>query len=121
MLRSMMQMYVKGSVEAVEFYREAFGAELMCAYPDGHGGYMHSELNAFGQILAVSEIEEEADTGSTMQFCFHFGEGGEKHVRKAYEVLKEGAFFCTSPAPCDFSSCQFCVVDKFGVSWCLFV
>ncbi len=25
-----------------------------------------------------------------MQFCFHFGDGGEDHVKKAYEVLKDG-------------------------------
>lgn len=121
MFRSMMQMYVKGSVEAVGFYQKAFGAEVLCTYPDGHGGYMHSELNAFGQILAISEIDEEVETGSTMQFCFHFGEGGEEYVRKAYEVLKEDAVVCTQPAPCDYSPYQFVVVDRFGVNWCIFV
>jgi len=40
-------------------FQQAFDAELLCAYPDGSGGYMHSELNAYGQILAVSEISED--------------------------------------------------------------
>ena len=47
---------------------------------------MHSELNAHGQILAVSESTDGLVVGNTMQFCFHFGEGGEKYVKKAYEV-----------------------------------
>ena len=50
-----MQVYVKRSVEAVNIYQKAFNAEILGLYPDGNGGYMHSELNAYGQILAVSE------------------------------------------------------------------
>ena len=46
MLRSLMQIYVKGSVEAVKLYKEAFNAEILGLYPDDNGGYMHSELNA---------------------------------------------------------------------------
>lgn len=89
----------------------------MCAHPDGYGG-MHSELNAFAQILAFSEMDEEVETGSTMQFCFHFG---EEYVRKAYEVRKEDAAICTQPASCDFSPYQFVAVDRLGVNWCIFV
>lgn len=44
MLRSMMQIYVKGSVEAVNTYQKAFDAEILGLYPDDNGGYMHSEL-----------------------------------------------------------------------------
>ena len=37
MKRSMMQVYVKGSNEAILFYQKAFGAELVASYlnPDG--------------------------------------------------------------------------------------
>ena len=48
MLRSMMQVYVKGSAEAVHTYQRAFEAEILGLYPDGNGGYMHSEVNAHG-------------------------------------------------------------------------
>lgn len=99
MLRSMMQIYVKGSVKAAEFYRNAFGAELLCTYPDENGGYMHAELNAYGQILAVSELAEDTAPGNTMQFCLHFGDGGEEQIRRAYEVLKGGAVTVLLPAP----------------------
>lgn len=121
MLRSLMQVYVKGSIEAVKLYEKAFDADILGLYPDANGGYMHSELNAHGQILAVSELNEDMVIGNTMQFCFHFGEDGEKHVRKAYDILKEGAIIKNAIGPCDYSSCMFSLTDKFGVYWCIFV
>ena len=121
MLRSMMQVYVKRSVEAVNIYQKAFNAENLGLYPDDNGGYMHSELKAYGQILAVSEGTDNLVIGNSMQFCFHFGEGGEEHVKKAYEVLKHGATIHVPIGPCDYSPCMFSLVDKFGVFWCLFV
>ena len=121
MKRSMMQVYVKGSVEAVEFYQKAFQAEILCTYPDENGGYMHAELDAYGQIIAVSESPEPVSTGNAMMFCFHFGEGHEQEVQRAYEVLKEGAKSCSPLGPCDYSPCQFTLIDKFGISWCAFV
>ena len=54
MLRSMMQVFVKGSKEAVVLYKNAFNAEILCSYDDGNGGYMHAELDAYGQVIAVS-------------------------------------------------------------------
>ncbi len=121
MLRSMMQVYVKGSVEAVNLYQKAFDAEILGLYPDENGGYMHSELNAHGQILAVSENTEDLIVGNTMQFCFHMGEGNEVYVTKAYEVLKDGADIRIPIGPCDYSPCIFSLIDKFGVYWCVFV
>ena len=121
MLRSMMQVFVKGSVEAVNFYQKAFNAEVLCTYPNDNGEYMHSEINAHGQILAVSELTDKTVIGNNMQFCFDFGEGGEEHVKNAYDVLKDGATIYEPIGPCDYSPCMFSLVDKFGVFWCLFV
>ena len=121
MYRSMMQVFAKGSKEAVEFYRKAFNAELLCAYDDGNGGYMHSELNAYGQVIAVSEITDGISFGNAMMFCFEFGKGGEENVKKAYEVLKEEAITCSPLDKCDYSSLQFVCTDKYGVTWCLFI
>lgn len=120
MKRSMMQVFVRGSREAFELYRRAFDAEVLCTYPDENGGYMHSELNAFGQVIAVSEIVGNAVPGNTMMFCFHFGDGGAENVRKAYDVLKDDARVENPPSPCDYSPCQCVLTDKFGVTWCLF-
>lgn len=44
MLRSMMQVYVKGSIEAVTLYQKAFNADILAVYPNDNGGYMHSEM-----------------------------------------------------------------------------
>ena len=121
MLRSLMQVYVKGSVEAVKLYKEAFNAEILGVYLDDNGGYMHSELDVYDQILAVSELNDELETGNTMQFCFHFGEDGEQHVRQAYDMLKEGAIIKNPIGPCDYSLCMFSLIDKFGVYWCIFI
>lgn len=118
--RSMMQVYVKGSKEALELYRKAFCADVLCTYPDENGGYMHAELNAWGQVIAIFEITEEVKSGNTMQFCFDFGEGGADKVRTAYEVLKQDAISFTPIGKCDYSPCQFVLTDKFGVCWCIF-
>lgn len=53
MQRSMMQVFVRGSIEAVKLYKTAFDADILCTYAAENGGYMHSELNAHGQIIAV--------------------------------------------------------------------
>ncbi len=123
MKRTLMQVYVKSSEEAVALYQKAFDAPLLVAYPNPNGGYMHSELDVYGQILAVAELEKEDARIATkmMQFCLHFGEGGEECVRKAYELLKEGANIEWPMGPCDFSPLMASFVDRFGVYWCLFV
>lgn len=124
MLRSMMQVYVKGSNEAVELYLEAFGAALGFNVKNPEGNYYHSELDVCGHTLAVSEADAGEDTqitGNTMQFCFHYGEGNEDTVRHAYEVLKEGSEIRFPLGPSDFSPLCTDLIDKFGVRWCLFV
>ena len=120
MKRSMMQVFVKGSREALELYQKAFQAEVLCKYPDEHGNYMHAELDAYGQVIANSEISEDVKSGNTMMFCFHFGEGGAEKVKVAYEVLKQEAIECSPIGKCDYSPCQFVLTDKFGVCWCVF-
>lgn len=121
MIRSMMQMYVKGSMEAAALYQRAFEAKLSNEYKDENGNYIHAELNAFGQILAISEADTKRTSSNTMQFCFHMGEGGEEAVNRAYEMLKDGAEISQPLGPCFYSPCMFELIDRFGVNWCLFV
>jgi len=120
MKRAMMQMYIKGSVEAVGLYISAFDAKLGCEYRNDDGSYMHAELNAFGQILAVSEAADDTVSGNNMQFCFHFEKTEIENVKKAYEILKDGAKIVCSLGPCSYSQCMFALIDKFGTNWCLF-
>jgi PhnB protein len=123
MYRTMMQIYVKGSDTAVELYKKAFDAELEVSYPNSDGTFMHAELNVYGQILAISEalINEEIITGTTMQFCLHFGEGKEELVQKAYNTLKDDAKIIYPLSPCEYSTLMVDLIDKYGVRWCIFV
>lgn len=122
MKRSMFQVYVRGSNGAVPFYQKAFDAPLLDSYLNADGTYYHSELDVYGQILAVSETlpETAAETGSVMQFCLHFEERDEALVRKIYNALKEGAQVHFPLGPCDYSPLMADLTDRFGVRWCLF-
>jgi len=124
MKRAMMQMYVKGSGEAVELYLKAFNATLGFNVKSSDDTFYHSELDICGHTLAVSEANDSIDkriTGNTMQFCLHYGEGNEEKVKKAYEILKEGSEILFPLGPSDFSPLCVDIIDKFGVRWCLFV
>lgn len=71
MYRSMMQIYVKGSAEAVELYLKAFNGTLGFNVKSDDNTYYHSELDICGHILAVSEANDGMDkriTGNTMKF-----------------------------------------------------
>jgi PhnB protein len=118
--RTLMQVYVKGSVEAVALYQKAFDAKLGLTGKNADGTYMHAELDVYGQIVAISEADDKS-VGDNMQFCLHFCAGQKDKVLKAYEVLKEGAIRVLPPDSCDWSPCVVGVVDRFGVNWCIFV
>ena len=121
MKRTLMQVYVKGSVEAVGFYKEAFDAPLVAAYTNDDGTYAHAELDVYGQILAVSEDHGHATAGDTMQFCLHFERDEKDRVTKAYDVLVRNAKKTFGPlGPCPFSPHMAALIDRFGVFWCLF-
>lgn len=123
MKRSMMQIYVKGSQEAIELYIKAFSATLGYHVKNEDGTFYHSELDICGHILAVAEMNncmEERITGNTMQFCFEYGEGNEDKIKQAYDVLKEEGKILFPLGPCDYSPLCADFIDKFGVRWCLF-
>ena len=121
MLRSMFQLYVSGSDKALAFYQRAFDAQLVSAYPNGDGTYLHAELDVYGQILAISESSaKEPNPGNTMQLCLHFGEGNAEKVYKIYAVLKEGALPHDPIGDSGFSKHCFWLIDRFGVHWCIF-
>ncbi len=123
MKRSLFQVYVKDSKNAVLFYQNAFESPLGLHYRNEDGTFMHAELSIHGHILAVSEADSSAQTvtGNTMQCCFHFEEEEESFVRKAYDVLKNGAEVIHPLGPCSYSSLMTDLIDKYGIRWCLFV
>lgn len=122
MIRSIMQVFVKESDKALEFYKRAFDAKVECIYPNANGTLAHSELNVYGQIMAISElIEENTVSGNTMIFCLHFGEGKENVVQKIYDTLKDEAKIISPLGSCDYSPLEVDLIDRFGVRWCIFV
>ena len=121
MYRSMMQVNVKGSDKAIEFYKKAFDAKVLCNYPNSDGTLYHAELDVYGQVLALTELTDDSTvTGNTMQFCLHLGQGKEETVQKIYDVLKDGAEIHYPISPCDWSSLMVGLIDKYGVNWCIF-
>jgi len=111
------------SVEAVEFYQKAFDAKLVNSVKNDEGGYIHAELDVYGQIITVGEAwpkDKELITGTIMQYNLHFTRGSENIIRKIYDVLKEDANVHTPIGECFFSPLMFGLVDRYGVDWCVF-
>ncbi len=120
MKRTLMQVYVKNSVEAVKLYVKAFDAQLVAEYTNDDGSYMHAEIDVEGQIIAVSEASENTKA-TNMQFCLQFDDGAEAKIDNAFNTLHGGELTYGTPAPCSFSSYMSSFVDKFGIFWCLFI
>ena len=121
MHRSMMQVYIKDSANAVQFYENAFDAKVLCNHQNADGTVAHAELDIFGQIFAICEArEQEVITGNLMQFCLHFGEDKEEIVKSIIEQLSDGGEF-TYHGATDWSPLLAGIIDKFGVNWCIFV
>ena len=122
MHRSALQVFVKGSDKALEFYQEVFDAKVLGIYPNSDGTLAHSELDVYGQIMMIGElVEDNAVTGNTMMFVLHFGNGKESVVQKIYDTLKDGANIIYPLGKCDYSPSMTDLIDKYGVRWCIFV
>ncbi len=120
-------LYINNTVEAVEFYQEAFGMTLGYyeKFPDGT--FMHAVLLRDGQeVFAVSESQNDAfvnvmltsslkGSRPTMSYSIDFV--SEDEVRKAYSVLAVGGKVLLPLGSLPWSSCCAEVVDKFGVYW----
>ncbi len=120
-------LYIKNTLEAVEFYQETFGLTLGYneKFPDGT--YMHAELQKDGKnIFAVSEFKNEKLVAymhelankklwPTMSYGINFDT--EEDVRKAYEILSKEGTVLREIGALPWSPCSADVLDKFGVYW----
>ncbi|MCL2360928.1 MAG: VOC family protein [Defluviitaleaceae bacterium] len=116
-----LQLYLKNCDQAIELYQKAFDAIVGGVWGDESGLIAHAEINVFGQCVAFMEQKSDCIIGNTMQFCFYFSKSDEEIIKKAYDVLKDGAKIELPLGPCEWSSLIFCLVDKFGVNWLLCV
>ncbi len=117
------QLYVSGSMEAVQMYCKAFGAEISFEIKDeSKNVYAHCELSVNGQLfMAVSEAPDTCDvskksTWQTMAFNV-YDMGSEEAVRNAYGILRDGGTVIDPLGPCDWNPCCSNLIDKFGVFW----
>lgn len=117
------QVYVRGSLEAVAMYCDAFGAAISFQIKDeDEKAYAHCELSIDGQLfMAVSEAPEDCDVShksvwQTMAFNA-YDMGSEAAVRHAYDVLRDGGTVIDPLGPCDWNPCCSNLIDKFGVFW----
>ena len=120
-------LYIKNTIEAVNFYKEAFGMTLGYneKFPDGT--FMHAVLLRDGnEVFAVSESQNEAfvnvmltsslkEARPTMSYGITFD--NEDEVKKAYSMLAEGGKVLFPLGSLPWSSCCADVVDKYGVYW----
>ena len=124
-------LYIRNTVEAVEFYKEAFGVTLGGheRFPDGT--YMHAELHRDGhEVFAVSESRNDTLVGillrstlkesrPTMSYGINFESAEE--VAKAYSLLAEGGNVLLPLGSLPWSACCAEVVDKYGVYWYIYL
>ncbi len=124
MNRIFYQVYVRNSDLAIETYHKAFNATILNQFKTPEGINVHTELDVYGQVFALSELnppEEKAVAGNTMQFCLQFGKEEKELITKAYEILQLNAVINYPLGECFFSEFMTDVTDTFGVRWCLFV
>lgn len=117
--------------EAIQLYRQAFGAELrfLMHYRDANPADMdvtslseeekglvyHAELFIGGQRFMASDTPEAVPQGQNMSITLIFDTPDD--VRAAYEVLSPGASIVYPLQETTYSSCFAALVDRFGMRW----
>lgn len=119
------QVYVMNSMEAVETYGRAFGAEVTFAMKnEAQTAYEHCELSVNGDpILAVAEAQEAYDVSvihrmkwQTMTFNA-FELGSEDAVKTAFDVLSEGGVVLEEIHTLPWNPYCATIIDRYGVCW----
>lgn len=120
-------LYIKNTIEAVEFYTEAFGLTLGYHEKNPDGTYMHAALLRDGQeIFAISESHNESlvdimlkssikEARPTMSYGINFDK--EEEVKKAYSMLEKDGSVLLPLGSLPWSACCAELVDKYGVYW----
>lgn len=117
------QVYVKNSIEAVEMYCDAFGAEVTFEIKnEANDAYAHCELSVNGEpFLAASEAANPCDISVIHKekretMTFNVSEmGSEEAVHKAFTVLSAGGVVINPIREVPWSKCCATVIDKYGV------
>lgn len=120
-------LYVKHSVQAVEFYIEAFRMTLGYNAKNSDGSFLHAELcKGDESIFAVSENNDEeiirsmvAAKRPTMSYGINLDNDDE--LIHAYKTLVEGGHILRELGSLPWSPSSADIVDKYGVCWYIYV
>ncbi len=120
-------LYVKNSVEAAEFYMDAFGMTMDYNAKNDDGTFLHAELQKEGvTIFAVSENKDEEIVQSmlaarqpTMSYGINLET--EDELNHAYDKLKTGGHVLRELGELPWSPNSADIVDKYGICWYIYV
>jgi len=120
-------LYVQNSVDAVEFYMEAFGMTLGYNVKNADGSFLHAELHKGEEsIFAVSENHDEeivramlVSRQPTMSYGVNLANDDE--LQHAYQILARGGHILRELGSLPWSPCSADIVDKYGVCWYIYV
>lgn len=111
------QVYIKGTVDAVDFYCRAFDAELGHTGKNDDGTYMHAEIMVKDKCIMFLSESDSSKIGNTMQFCLTF-DGDKNAVENAYKVLSEDNSSIIFPLGLfPWGSYGSALIDKYGIYW----
>jgi uncharacterized glyoxalase superfamily protein PhnB len=120
-------LYVHNSIEAAQFYCNAFSMTIGYNAKHENNGYLHAELEENGNsIFAVSESSDMAIKKvmkSTNQPTMSLGinlDSIEELYHAYSEIIKDGHII-RPIGPLPWSPCSADVVDQFGVCWYIYV
>lgn len=120
-------LYLKNSVDAVNFYQKAFNMTLGYNVKNEDGSFLHAELMKDGNcVFAVSDfIDEEiikamlSTKKPTMSYEINFA--NDKELTSAYSILVDGGRVLRPLGPLPWTPCSADIVDKYGVYWYIYV
>lgn len=120
-------LYVKNSVEALDFYLDAFGMQLGYNAKNEAGTFLHAELEKGGKsIFAVSESDQPDIVNAMLTterptMSYGISLESNEELDHAYEKLSEGGHVLRELGSLPWSPASADVVDKYGIYWYIYV
>ena len=106
------QLVIKGAQKAVDFYREALGAELLHSMPGPNGSIMHAAVKVGDGTIFLSDASEFAKPTAANLFVY------VKDVDAAFaRAVKAGATVAAPLADMFWGDRWGMVTDPFGNLW----
>ena len=106
------QLVVAGAQRAIEFYKSAFGAELLHAMPGPKGSIMHAAIKIGDAVLFLSDSSEFAKPTSANNYVY------VKDVDALYARATKAGAQVLSPLTTMFWGDRWALLaDPFGNQW----